>query len=230
MKSYVTTIVGGLIGLALVVAGLWAVFAGTGEIQWEIVAAGAGIAGVGFFARDNGKTSAQVGAKGWMLLAILPLFIGGCATGSSLAGGEVETRNLGHSAVVMDADSINAVGLDQPTAIWSDSDQDAITTPFATTALAITLPGHVRLHLASPKDGDITSVGLTFGPEGQIASVDVSGIHYSASDPVLARAETVTLFVDYAKALSADEREKFVALIDGVSGVLGEALKAAFLP
>ena len=163
-----------------------------------------------------------------LAFAVLMLSLIGC-TGQTVGGGMVETRSLGHGVVVMDETTIAASGLDQPTAIWSDAKQDAITTPFATTALAITLPNGVRLHLASPKDGDVASIDLTFS-EGEITGVKVSGVHYSASDPVLARAETVALLVDYAKALSADEREKFVAMIDGVSDVLGEALRAALLP
>ena len=159
---------------------------------------------------------------------ILLLALVGC-TSQTVGDGLVETRSLGHSAIVMDADSIAATGLDQPTAIWSDAEQDAITTPFATTALAITLPSGVRLHLASPKDGDVASIDLTFS-DGQITGVKVSGVHYSASDPVAARAETVSLLVDYTKALSADERDKFLGMIDGVSGVLGEAVRAALLP
>ena len=82
MKSYVTTIVGGLIGLALVVAGLWAVFTG-GDPNWALIGAGAGAAGLGYGMFSGGKPKIPViewRKNGIMLALILPaaLMIGGC--------------------------------------------------------------------------------------------------------------------------------------------------------
>lgn len=60
MNSWKTTIIGiaaGLVGVALI-----AVPALTGKpIQWEAAAALFAVAGVGFFARDNNKSSEDVG-------------------------------------------------------------------------------------------------------------------------------------------------------------------------
>jgi len=159
-------------------------------------------------------------------LLLLPL-LAGCATGTNLTADAVVTTNLGQSTARMDGETIAATGLDVPTVIWSDAGQHTKTSPFAETAMTLSLPNGMALHLTSPKDGAVESMKVKFGDTGQIASVEIAGIHYSASDVLIARGQELLPLVDYAKALSADERERFLAAVGAVNKALELAIKAS---
>ena len=161
-------------------------------------------------------------------LLFLPLLLlAGCATGTNLTADAVVTTNLGQSTARMDGETIAATGLDVPTVIWSDAGQHTKTSPFAETAMTLSLPNGMALHLTSPKDGAVESMKVKFGDTGQIASVEIAGIRYSASDVLIARGQELIPLVDYAKALSADERERFLAAVGAVNKALELAIKAS---
>lgn len=74
--------------------------------------------------------------------------------------------------------------------------------------------------------GDMDSMKAKFSESGRIASVEIAGIHYSASDVLIVRGEELIPLVDYAKSLSPDEQERFKAAVGTASPELLEALKA----
>ncbi len=65
MKSWKTTLIGILTGAGILVVQLIAVLDSDPETTWSIAQFSAGLAamGIGWFARDNDKSSEDVGAK-----------------------------------------------------------------------------------------------------------------------------------------------------------------------
>lgn len=162
-----------------------------------------------------------------LLLIGLVLVLGGCHTGTSLTDDATATTNLGQSTTRMTDGQLAATGHDTPSGVWSSADQHAVISAVPTTAMTVALPTGLSLHLTTPKDGDITSLGVTFNDDGAISGITIEGIHYSASDVILARAEQLKPLVDYAISLSADERERFLGFVGMVSDVTESAIRAA---
>jgi hypothetical protein len=65
MKSWKTTAVGILTGVGIIVTQLAAIIDSDPEtvLSWEALAAGLAALGIGWFARDNDKSSEDVGTK-----------------------------------------------------------------------------------------------------------------------------------------------------------------------
>jgi len=153
----------------------------------------------------------------------------GCQTGAKATGEDVITTNSPQAVARQDEKSITATGLDTPTTLWSDSDQHSVTTPFATTGMTVAIGEDTALHLSSPKDGAIGELTVGFNEEtGRVTGVTVTGVSYSASEVTIARAQLVLPLVDYAKQLSADDREKFIAAMGTLDKGVELALRAAF--
>jgi hypothetical protein len=163
----------------------------------------------------------------YLLALLLLLAPAGCMTGTTAEDGQITTRNLGHNTAVLTEQSIVAGGLDQPYTLWTDADQHTVTGPLAETAMTLSLPNGLALHLSSPKDGTIGALVVTFTETGEIASVTVNDLTYSISDPTAARAAVIGLLVDYAKQMSADRRAEFIAFMSTVDNALAAAIKAA---
>lgn len=158
-------------------------------------------------------------------IVIALLVLTGCMTGTTAEDGQIVTRNLGHNTAVVTENSIVAGGLDQPYTLWTDADQHTVTGPLAETAMTLSLPNGLALHLSSPKDGTIGALVVTFNDAGEIASVSVNDLTYSISDPTAARAAVIGLLVDYAKAMSADRRAEFIAFMETLDAGLAAAIK-----
>jgi len=152
------------------------------------------------------------------------LCLAGCMTGTTAQDGQIVTRNLGHNTAVLTRESIVAGGLDQPYTLWTDASQHSVTGPLAETAMTVSLPNDVALHLSSPKDGTIGALIVTFTETGQIASVSVNDLTYSISDPTAARAATIDLLVQYATQMSVDRRAEFIAFVETFDAELAEAI------
>jgi len=152
------------------------------------------------------------------------LCLAGCMTGTTARDGQIVTRNLGHNTAVLTGESIVAGGLDQPYTLWTDANQHSVTGPLAETAMTVSLPNDMALHLSSPKDGTIGALSVTFTDSGEIAGVTVNDLTYSISDPTAARAAVIGLLVDYARAMSADRRAEFIAFVETLDAELAEAI------
>ena len=152
------------------------------------------------------------------------IWLAGCMTGTTAEDGKITTRNLGHNTAVLTDDSIVAGGIDQPYTLWTDADQHSVTGPLAETAMTLSLPNGLALHLSSPKDGTIGALIVTFTETGEIAGVSVNDLTYSISDPTAARAATIDLLVQYASRMSEDRRAEFIAFVETFDAELAEAI------
>jgi len=161
----------------------------------------------------------------FLILGVLMLFAG-CTVSQGVESGSIDSSSLGHSSMVADAQSM-AVHASDGTPHYSvfNADQVEVLSNLPAGLVSVSKNG---ISLSSPKDTTFDHAEIEFTDNGQIASAIIDGFTTSISEPISADAETVALFVDYAKQMSADDREKFIGLVSAASDALGEALRAAF--
>lgn len=155
-------------------------------------------------------------------IAILMCLCLASCTGTQLTEDGAKTTNLGHGVMRMGGTSVSGDGLQTPTGLWMDDKQHSKVSSFPETGMVVVLPDKSRLSLSSSKDGEVASVNVI---KSDGTSVTVEGVSYKASSVLLSQAEQLMPLVDYAKSLSADEREKFIRAFEAAAPEVATLLR-----
>lgn len=164
----------------------------------------------------------------FLIITILAatLLLAGCTVTQGLDSGSIESTSLGHTSMVADAGSVSVHASDGTPhySVFSPEQVEVLSNVPAGSA-TVSKNG---LFLSSPKDTEFSYAKVTFNEDGQVTEAELKDFTTNISEPIRADAETVALFVDYAKALSEDERDKFLGAMEAANTVLAEAIRAAF--
>ena len=138
----------------------------------------------------------------------------------------VEADELGHTSFVATDATIAALNVDG-TAHYANTDD----TGMEVYSNLPGLQGAINRNGAfgfSPRDATLEKGVLKLYEDGALVmEVTLTGLNAVVSTPITADAATVEAYVEYGKAMSADSRDRYIAMLNAVQAGLGDVVKAA---
>jgi hypothetical protein len=178
------------------------------------------------FAFDPRRFLRLAGMVALCLSMLTPM--GGCSPSQTIGAGEIDTTALGHTSFIAGGESITAHNVDG-TGHYGLNDADGMEVYSNLPGMQASI-GASGAFLFSPRDASLASGTLRLYDDATgelIMELDFAGLNANVSSAIAADAESVAQLAEYARSLSADEREKFISAVESLAPMAAEALRAA---